>query len=147
MARGRKPKANAIRRGGIRPAETVEIVPADEPVMPARVAASPEMAAKWELCTAGTARLLPEDAPLLESWCFWAVVADQCARDLDDDPDPDLIRKAEKASTMLMRLGDALHLSPTARQRAGLVEAMTASTQVGIAERTRAEFRGLNAAQ
>ena len=83
----------------------------------------------------------------MEAWCFWAVVRDQCARDLDDDPPPELIRKAEKASTMLMRLGDQLHLTPTARQRAGLISAMTRSTQADVVTKTREEFRRMREAE
>lgn len=142
MARGRKPKANAVRRGGLIPTAPVrpETVVYEPPAMPAMVAASDALSEKWALCTSANEQLRPEDAPLLESWCLWAVMADQCARDLDDDPSPELVRKLEKASTMLMRLGDALNLTPVSRQRAGLISAMTRSTQADVVAKARAEF-------
>lgn len=149
MSRGRKPKANAVRRGGLIPSKPVaevldaQIVEPELPEMPARVAANDAMRAVWDGYLAQQYHLKPEDAPMMEAWCFWAVVSDQCARDLTDDPDPDLIRKAEKASTMLMRLGDQLHLTPTARQRAGLIQAMTISTQDGVVERARRGFMAM----
>jgi len=148
VARGRKPKQNAQRRGGLMPTSHVEpveaaIVPVE---MPARVASNPEMAEKWTAYIADRRAIQPEDAPLLESWCFWAVIADQCARDLDESADPDLIRKMEKATTMLLRLGDALNMSPLSRQRAGLVAAMTVSTQADVVSKTRAAYGRLNEA-
>ena len=147
--RGRKPKQDAARRGGLIPTKPVEaaIVEADPPVMPARVASNPDMAAMWDTHLSWQGHLCAEDAPMMEAWCFWAVVSDQCARDLDDDPSPELIRKAEKASTMLMRLGDQLHLTPTARQRAGLISAMTRSTQADVVAKTRDEFRRMREAE
>ena len=48
---------------------------------------------------------------------------------------------------MLMRLGDQLHLTPTARQRAGLISAMTRSTQADVVAKTRDEFRRLREAE
>lgn len=138
MARGRKPKANAVRRGGIVPVEAkiVEAVPIP---VPAKVEADERMAEKWGLCIGSHSQLRPEDAPLIEAWCVWAIVQDESA------PgalalDPEALRAHEKATTMLMRLSDALHLSPTARQRAGLIEAMTKSSQLDVAAKTRAEF-------
>lgn len=147
--RGRKPKEGAVSRGGIIPTRQVDaqIVEHDPPVMPARVAGNPEMAQLWDEHLSWQGHLRAEDAPMMEAWCFWAVVSDQCARDLDDDPSPELIRKAEKASTMLMRLGDQLHLTPTARQRAGLISAMTRSTQADVVAKTRDEFRRLREAE
>lgn len=146
MSRGRKPKADAVRRGGLIPSKPIpevldaQIVERTAVEMPARVAENDGMRAVWEEFLSQQGHLKPEDAPMMEAWCFWAVVSDQCARDLGDDPSPDLIRKAEKASTMLMRLGDQLHLTPTARQRAGLIQAMTISTQDGVVERARRGF-------
>ena len=142
MGRGRKPKGNAQRRGGLIPSAPVEaeaiVVSAVE--MPAMVAANPDMAAKWTAYIADREAVAPEDAPLLESWCFWAVIADQCSRDLDEHPDPDLIRRMEKATTMLMRLGDALNMSPVSRQRAGLISAMTQSTQADVVSKARSGY-------
>ena len=124
------------------PTSQVEPVVLDESAveMPARVAGNDEMAAKWTAYIADRKAIQPEDAPLLEAWCFWAVVADQCARDLGEDADPDLIRKMEKATTMLLRLGDALNMSPLSRQRAGLISAMTISTQADVVSKTRAGY-------
>jgi len=140
MARGRKPKTYAKARGGIVPVETVnaQIVEVDIPIPP-KVANDPDLAEKWALCVDTHSQLRPEDAPLIEAWCVWAVVEDKSA------PaalalDPEAIRTHEKATTMLMRLADALHLSPTARQRAGLIESVTRSSQLDVAAKTRAEF-------
>ena len=115
--------------------------------MPAMVAANPELEAKWTAYIADRKAIQPEDAPLLEAWCWWAVIADQCSRDLGEDADPDLVRKMEKATTMLMRLGDALNMSPVSRQRAGLISAMTISTQADVVSKTRAGYRRLDEAQ
>ena len=37
---------------------------------------------------------------------------------------------------MLLQLGEALNISPTARDRAGLVQAMTKSTQADVLKKT-----------
>ena len=157
MARGRKPKANAIRRGGAQPlqARTVEAPAQLRP--PASVEANPTMAACWELVV-GAAPYTPADVPQLEAYCYWYAVLQQCMQQTitadgrvvtmyarkDEagrtDPgsvrtNPD-IRTAEKATAMLRQLGAELNLSPVARARAGLLDAMTKSTQADVIAKT-----------
>ena len=63
--RGRKPKQDAARRGGIIPSGHVDaqIVEADPPVMPARVASNADMAAMWDTHLSWQGHLRAEDAP------------------------------------------------------------------------------------
>ena len=169
MARGRKPKPNAQRRGGVAPA-TVEmlqasdarVVPASivEPAVekPDHIAANPVQSACWDSLI-GTARNFEEcDVPLLEAYCYWyAVLRQSELQTITEDgrvitlygkegedgfvdpstykPNPSL-RNAEKATNMLRQLGDALNLTPTARDRAGLMQAMTKSTQADVVRKT-----------
>lgn len=165
MTRGRKPKADAIRRGGHGPATPAELVavpiggmePAG-PEKPANVARNPTMSECWDRMVAKSGLLGEEDVPLLEAYCFWYAVLRQAessvvrpdgavatvhaaiGEDGEVDyttaiPNPDL-KTAEKATAMLRQLGDALAMTPTARIRSGLMRAMTASTVAGLVKQT-----------
>ena len=183
MARGRKPKPNAQRRGGAQPvpvevltADKAEIIPSSHVEKPASVAAHPVQSECWDALVGNAPSLEPCDVPLLEAYCYWyAVLRQATANTITDDgrvvtlygkegedgtidptslkANPD-IKNAEKATNMLRQLGDALNLTPTARNRAGLVQAMTKSTQADVIrktldgyERFKAEQKALNAAK
>lgn len=158
MTRGRKPKTNAVRRPK-NPlqvqAEPVEIVQLEKPPI---VAASPSMSACWDLIVTGSPVFQPQDVPLLEAYCYWYAVMQQCEantltvdgrivtthaeQDENGDPimlsarrNPDMLN-AEKATAMLRQLGSELNLTPTGRARADLLDAMTKSTQADVIKKT-----------
>lgn len=166
MARGRKPKANAQRRGGAQPIPVGAIVQAVEAEIiepssiekPAHIAENPLQSECWDNLVGVSKNFEPCDVPLLEAYCYWFSVLRQVESNtvtddgfvitligkLDDEgnvvsgstsPNPDL-RNAEKATNMLRQLADALQLTPTARDRAGLMRAMRESTQADIVKKT-----------
>jgi len=158
--RGRKPKKDAVRRGGVQPdapsAMIIEPAPAID--KPPAVAINPLMSACWDSLVGCATEFEPCDVPLLESYCYWyavlkgamegtmsldgSVATTISAYDEEGNPDPSTtkpnpdLRTAEKATTMLRQLGDALNISPTARVRSGLMRAMTASTVAGLVQQT-----------
>lgn len=166
MARGRKPKADAQRRGGATPVQAVVLAAETagtgmverKPVeKPAYMGGNELMSECWDALVGASPNFEQCDVPLLESYCFWySVLRQAMANTLTDEgvitlvgkvddegyaipgtasPNPDL-RNAEKATQMLRQLGDALNLSPTARDRAGLMRAMTKSTQADVVKKT-----------
>ena len=162
MSRGRKPEANAQRRGGHEPVQVLNAsVDPGYPVLakPISVSMNPVMSECWDVLIGNAPCFDERDIPLLESYCFWYAVfceASQSMMTLDGrvsttvekvdpetlepmpgeaKPNPNL-RTAEKATEMLRKLGDALNISPTARVRAGLMQAMTVSTVEDLARRT-----------
>lgn len=170
MARGRKPKNNAIRRGGTQPTlsttERAEVVALQKPVM---VALNPTMDACWELIVGASPNFAPADVPQLEAYCYWYAVLQQCiqqtitedgrvvtvyaehdeannVKPLTAKRNPDLLT-AEKATAMLRQLGAELNLSPVARARAGLMDAMTRSTQADVVNKTVDAFAKFKEAQ
>lgn len=175
MGKGRPPSPNAQRRGGAQPV-AVEFLgrPATVAVpaalaKPAHVAQSAIQSECWDNLVATSPNFAPCDVPLLESYCFWYAVLRQAEANvlapnggvyttvgkLDDDGvtvpgtasvNPEL-RNAEKATTMLRQLGDALNLTPTARDRAGLMRAMTKSTQADVIKKTLDGYEQFKAAQ
>lgn len=169
--KGRKPEQNAVRRGGHSPAEPQAVELVAEVVTPGvrkpdSVKLNPIMSQCWDDYLGQAPGFEECDVPLLESYCYWYAVLQNAMNstmtldgriattvsEVDDDgaavpgtakAHPDL-RTAEKATTMLRQLGDALNISPTARVRSGLMRAMTVSTQAELVARTRAgldEFR------
>lgn len=157
--KGRKPKADAIRRGGRNPLHVAaEPVEARTLQAPPLVAGNPTMLACWELIVGDSPIFQPSDIPQLEAYCYWYAVLQQCEqqtitadgrvvtmfarKDADGRNDPNSIRAnpdirtAEKATAMLRLLGGELNLTPTGRARAGLVEAMTRSTQADVIKKT-----------
>lgn len=158
--KGRKPKKDAIRRGGHSP-EAVPaaiVAPAPSVQKPPAVAINPLMSACWDSLVGFATEFEPSDAPLLESYCYWyavlkgamegtmrldgSVATTISAYDEDGNPDPSTtkanpdLRTAEKATTMLRQLGDALNISPAARVRSGYLRAATASTVAGLVQQT-----------
>ena len=167
--KGRKPKKDAVRRGGHAPATVelvAEVVPAGALDKPDSVAVNPVMSRCWDELVGSAPGFEPSDVPLLAAYCYWYAVFDHAknstmtldgqisttiAPELEDGapdllqarPNPDL-KTAEKATNMLRQLVDALNISPTARVRSGLMRAMTASTQAEMVSKTLAgldEFR------
>lgn len=175
MGKGRPPEANAQRRGGAQPV-AVEFIGNTEPaiapsklIKPAHVAENALQSECWDNLIATSANFAPCDVPLLESYCFWYAVLRQAEANtlapgggvytvvgkVDEEgnavpgttaPNPEL-RNAEKATTMLRQLGDALNLTPTARDRAGLMRAMTKSTQADVIRKTLDGYEQFKAAQ
>ena len=163
--RGRKPKKDAIRRGGRQPAVTpATVLDAPAPIeKPPAVALNPLMSSCWDSLVGGATEFEPSDLPLLESYCYWYAVLKGAmegtmrldgsvsttisAYDENGNPDPSTtkpnpdLRTAEKATTMLRQLGDALNISPSARVRSGLMRAMTASTVADLVQSTDDAFR------
>ena len=162
MTKGRKPAKNAQRRGGHEPAQEIaaQVVSVPQTIAkPLSVAVNPVMSDCWDALIGAAPGFDERDLPLLESYCFWYAVfceASQSMMTLDgrvsttvEKVDPETgepipgeakanpnLRTAEKATTMLRQLGDALNISPTARVRSGLMQAMTASTVEDLARRT-----------
>ena len=181
MARGRKPKPNAQRRGGAQPlpvdavAIEARIVESQAVEKPAHIAGNPLQSACWDSLVGAGANFAPCDVPLLEAYCYWYAVLRQAqsqtitsdgrvitlyGKTVDGETDPASVRQnpdiktAEKATNMLRQLGDALNLTPTARDRAGLMRAMTKSTQADVVRKTldgyekfKAQQKALNAAK
>lgn len=166
MTKGRKPKADAQRRGGASPVPVemlgqigeVRIIESPSITKPAHIAASPLQSECWDNLVGMSQNFEPCDVPLLEAYCYWFSVLRQVESNtvtedgfvvtligkIDEDgnvvagstsPNPDL-RNAEKATNMLRQLADALQLTPTARDRAGLMRAMTKSTQADVVKKT-----------
>lgn len=164
MSRGRKPKANAQRRGGARPVEvellakgeTAHIIGQGHVQKPAHIAENPLQSACWDTLVGASPNFDQCDAPLLEAYCYWYAVLRQAeSQTITEDGrvitldgqynsegsltrtvvNPD-INTAEKATNMLRQLGDVLNLTPTARDRAGLMRAMTKSTQADVVRKT-----------
>lgn len=164
MGKGRKPKADAQRRGGAKPVPVevlvapsrAQIIEPEKVQKPAHVAANPLQSECWDTLVAASGNFAPCDAPLLEAYCYWYAVLRQAqSNTITDDgrvvtlcgqysQDGDLLRNvanpdihtAEKATNMLRQLGDALNMTPTARDRAGLMQAMTKSTQADVVRKT-----------
>lgn len=171
MTRGRRPDANAIRRGGAKPdVQRLEAVPVAHISKPAHIAANPTMSACWDGLV-GDADYREQDLPLLESYCLWYAVLRQVEgqvvtadgrvvtliglhgpdgrivpETLKANPD---IATAAQATNMLRHLAAELQATPAARDRAGLVQAMTRSTQADVVSKTLAgyeEFKRMQAA-
>lgn len=159
--KGRKPKPDAQRRGGITPeilraaaAMEAEIIEAPRVEKPLHVAMSPIQSQCWDSLVSTSPCFEACDIPLMEAYCFWYEVLRQAESDIlapnggaaisYEEPtnsgskrvqNPD-IRTAEKATAMLRLIGGELNLTPNARDRAGLMRAMTKSTQADIVKKT-----------
>ena len=152
--RGRKPVANAIRRGGgaqiIQPADA-EVV--DKPIS---VMAVPNMSAMWDMFVGSGLSYKPEDAPFLEQLVFNLELARQC-RDkcidergnimvmvgcgepdengnyLESKPNP-YLKQMREAMAEAMKLSDQLGCTPLARARLGLTQAAGKAVTLSIAD-------------
>lgn len=167
--RGRKPKHDAVRRGnapkqqGITPVNA-QIMSA-EPMgieKPESVAANPTMSQCWDLIVGEGRQYKPSDVPQLEQLCYWYAVHQQCVTNTvsadgrvltkvgkvgeDGRPDPASfhvnpdIRTAQMAAANYRALAAELGVSPLARQRMGLMEAVTHSTQADLVMKTERYF-------
>lgn len=164
MSKGRKPKANAQRRGGAKPApieliaqvDDAQIIESERVRKPEHIAANPIQSACWDTLVGASPNFDDCDVPLLEAYCYWYAVLRQSESQtitedgkvmtLDGQYSADgvltrtivnpSINTAEKATNMLRQLGDVLNLTPTARDRAGLMRAMTKSTQADVVRKT-----------
>lgn|GEM_PF-6660723 len=147
MTRGRKPKANAIRRSSGPPVSIQTAEPANDISKPDIVGMNDAMSRCWDVTVATNPSFRECDVPLLTSYCYWFAVLERATAgtmELDgsvttkDGSGRQLadVKTAEKATKMLLQLGEALNISPTARDRAGLVQAMTKSTQADVLKKT-----------
>lgn len=164
--KGRKPKKDAVRRGGhapaIEPVELVAEVVAPAVRKPDTVSINPVMSKCWDDYIAQAPGFEECDVPLLESYCYWyavlqsaiystmsldgSIATTESVADDEGNPTGDKRRRnldlqtAREASDMIRKLGEALNISPSARVRSGLMRAMTASTQAEAVARTVAGF-------
>ena len=157
--RGRKPKMDAQRRGGITPQvlEARAVVQSHVP-KPPHIEANPTMSACWDMLVAASPNFMPEDAPIMDAYCYWySVYMQACNQTITPDgrvvtlygeknadgrtnastvrANPD-INTAKKATEMMMKLAAMLQVTPEARGRAGLISAMTRSTQADVVSKT-----------
>ena len=164
MTRGRRPDANAIRRGGAQPAiaQQVDARIVERIQKPGHIAANPTMSACWDGLVGESGNYRTQDAPLLEAYCLWYAILRQAESQVvtpdgrvvtlygNHGPDgriipesikanPD-IRTAQQATNMLRQLAVELQATPAARDRAGLVQAMTRSTQADVVSKTMAGY-------
>ena len=150
--RGRKPQANAIRRGGAQPgAIPVVATPVEHGVTkPDEVIANPDLDALWDTVVGDGAGYLPQDVPILTQLVYWMDVARTCRERMTGPDGRTLVTvddtgrtipyftQMEKATAQILRLSDHLGATPLARARIGVTEAATQSMQVDIAARIRA---------
>ncbi len=173
MTRGRKPQADAQRRGGHSPEPEpvlAQALPHGAPLKPPTVAVNPVMSEAWDTLVGAAPFLTAQDAPLVESYCYWYAVFRQALeqtmtldgrvmttvakRDPETgEPDPSTIkpnpdlRTAEKATTMLRQIADTLNISPTSRIRTNIMAVMAASSADELARKNDEGYRKFKAAQ
>lgn len=163
--KGRKPEADAVRRGIVPTKPQILTKPIKEQntlAMPQSVAENPLMCAAWEMLVGESTHYTQADIPLLEQACFYYSVMRQCigntiAEDgtittkvgrigedgavlpetLKTHPD---IKVAQSMGAALQRTLAELGATPLARQRMGLMEAVTHSTQAEMFARVREAF-------
>lgn len=170
MVKGRKPKENAVRRKNNQPAkkkvQAEELVATAVPIEPTlakpkSVTDNPTMEKCWNLIVGDGAQYTEADVPGLEQMCYWYAVYQQCmqntllpdgriitkvARVVDGKEDtsttkqhPD-IKTAQQAANMFRQLASEYGVSPLARQRLGLMDAMKRSTQADLVKKTEELF-------
>lgn len=168
--KGRKPKSDATRRKKKAPAKkqqpveelvatTVQAAPTL--AIPESVSLNPTMYKCWNLIVGDGAQYTEADIPGLEQMCYWYAVYQQCmyntlmpdgrvitrvGRKVDGEEDvstlkqhPD-IKTAQQAANMFRQLASEYGVSPLARQRLGLMDAMTRSTQADLVKKTEELF-------
>lgn len=163
MVKGRKPDAKAVRRKHAPPQpESVnlvaEIAPPSKLSVPEFVAENATMRTCWNEIVGDGYQYTDADVPQLEQLCYWYAVYRQCVantvlpngmvvtkmgrktEDGEFDPmstkaHPD-IKTAKEASGMFRTLAAELGVSPLARQKMGLMEAVTHSTQADLVRKT-----------
>lgn len=151
--KGRKPQANAIRRGG-QEVQRVQAAIVDKPIS---VMAVPNMSDMWDVIVGSGLAYKPEDAPMLEQLVFDLELARQCRDKCIDElgniramvgkgePDPvtgeyldmapnPYIKQMREAVSEAMKLADQLGCTPLARARLGLTQAAGKALTLSIAE-------------
>ena len=133
--RGRKPDANAVRRG-LKDAYALQRAGGTVGLrMPAEVAADAELAQAWELIAPPANTVTGQDMPILKLLVSWHRIASRAIADND-------LVNLKRASSEIRALSDMLGLSPLARSRIGLFDATTVQT----AAETAAIFKTIDAA-
>ncbi len=164
--KGRKPDSKAVRRNP-KPSPQTELIAEPSAMPPAlqkpdAVLANPTMSQCWDLVVGDGYQYSAADIPQLEMLCYSYAVYRQCmnntltpdgrvitkiGRITDEgtvDPatakaHPD-IKTAREAMATYRTLADELGVSPLARQKMGLLEAVTHSTQADLVRKTEELF-------
>lgn len=164
--KGRKPDNKAVRRNP-KPSPQAELIaqPASMPpalAKPDSVLANPTMNRCWDLVVGDGYQYTAADIPQLEMLCYSYAVYRQCV-DNTLTPDGRVITKigrineegnidpatakahpdiktAREAMATYRTLADELGVSPLARQKMGLLEAVTHSTQADLVKKTEELF-------
>lgn len=142
--KGRKPDANAVRRGardGFQPSPST---PRAGVSMPDDVAADPTLCRLWQQVAPPVNPFIPSDTLLLRVLVEWLAIAEAAQEQLKGDgidgsiciliDDGKRARKhpalsvLKEASAEIRALSDTLGLSPLARSRIGLAQAATVKT-------------------
>lgn len=128
MTRGRKPKADAIRRG-LKDAYDLQVSSGDAVGirMPDTIAADEELAAIWAWIAPPTNSFTEQDMPNLVLLVNWHKIA---AKAIEENDIPNL----KRASSEIRAYSDMLGLSPLARSRIGLMDATIVKTAADTAK-------------
>ncbi len=128
MTRGRKPKADAIRRG-LKDAYGLQASSGDSVglQMPESIASDDELADIWAWIAPPTNNFSEQDMPNLVLLANWHKIASQAIRDND-------IPNLKRASSEIRAYSDMLGLSPLARSRIGLMDATIVKTAADTAK-------------
>lgn len=165
--RGRKPQANAIRRGGSGQDGALEVTA--EPITaeiekPADIAATPALSETWDMVVGHGVGYQGADMPFLVQLVYNVEAAneawgkcrmpdgslrltlpvgepDECGVYHDYKPNP-YIKIANDSTAMAMRLADQLGCTRTARARLGLTQSIAAAAQLSIAQQIDAAIGG-----
>lgn len=149
--KGRKPQANAIRRGRT-PADVLAVraEPEDGLGKPVEVESNPDLSALWDTVVGSGSAYRAQDGPILTQLVYWMDVARTCREAMtaadgrtivtigEDGRTTPYFAQMEKATSQILRLSDQLGCTPLARARIGITETAAQSMQVDIAQRIRA---------
>ena len=145
MTRGRKPKADAVRRGLL---PSVVDSGARGVAIPDDIAHNPVLSEIWGWICPPVNTFSEQDVPTIRELVTWHAVFKQCESLLVagdgkvDVYDRQTITTMKQASAEIRALSDMLGLSPLARSRIGLMDATTVKT----AADTAAMFAAIDAA-
>lgn len=128
MTRGRKPKADAIRRG-LKDAYNLQVSSGGAVGlrMPDSIAEDDELAAIWAWIAPPTNSFTEQDMPNLVLLVNWHRIA---AKAIEENDIPNL----KRASSEIRAYSDMLGLSPLARSRIGLMDATIVKTAADTAK-------------
>lgn len=163
MVKGRKPKADAVRRRKDPPGHAEELAATVVCALqkPDSVCANPTMERCWDFIVGEGTQYTEADVPGLEQMCYWYAVYQQCmqntllpdgrvvtrvARVVEGVADPMTLKQhpdiktAQQAANMFRMLASEYGVTPLARQRLGLMDAMTKSTQADLVKKTEELF-------